>query len=185
MSINNIDISAKVTRKENKNELPIINNNNIKQVLLFSLILITILLQTVVKIWTFILLINYYDTLNNITSDKNVIYDDYKYIYYLAITNLVFTIVTISYFLIVFYIYIYKYPIYNKYKKKVELSITIMWVLSSILSMISYIIRNKIKYKYIKYLNDSCNIYEKLLYNIIYISFAFFCLSFIIEYYDF
>jgi hypothetical protein len=79
---NNIDINTSTNTKK-INILPIINKKNIKQVLLFSLVLITILLQIVIKIWTFILLINYYDILNNIKLDNTVIYDDYKYIYYL------------------------------------------------------------------------------------------------------
>jgi hypothetical protein len=155
---NNIDINTS-TNTKNINILPIINKKNIKRVLLFSLVLITILLQIVIKIWTFILLINYYDILNNIKLDKDVIYDDYKYIYYLAINNLVFIIFTIFYSLLIFYIFIYKYPIYSKYKAKIEISISIIWVISFILSTASYFIRNKIKNKYIKYLNDNCNIF--------------------------
>jgi hypothetical protein len=164
------------------NILPVINKYNIKEVLLFSLILITILLQIITKIWTFILLINYYNILNNIKLDKKVIYDDYKYIFYLAMVNIVFTIITIIYFCFILYIYIYKYAIYKKYKTKIGILVSIIWVISFVLSMISYIFRNKIKDEYIKYLNDNCNIYEKLLYNILFVSFAFFCLSFIIEY---
>ena len=165
-----------------QNILPVINKYNIKEVLLFSLILITILLQIITKIWTFILLINYYNILNNIKLDKKVIHDDYKYIFYLAMVNIVFTIITIIYFCFIFYLYIYKYAIYKKYKTKIGILVSIIWVISNILSIISYLIRNKIKDEYIKYLNDNCNIYEKLLYNILFVSFAFFCLSFIIEY---
>jgi hypothetical protein len=199
---NNIDTSTIITSKENTivspvinnnvdinekkiNISPLINKNNIKEVLLFSLILITILLQIIVKIWTFILLMNYYNILNNIKSDKKVIYDNYKNIYYLAIANIVFTIITIIYFCYIFILYIYRYPIYKKYKTKIEILISIFWVISNILSIISYLIRNKIKDEYIKYLNDNCNIYEKLLYDILFVSFAFFCLSFIVEYSNF
>ena len=100
---NNIDIN-KSTNTKKINILPIINKKNIKQVLLFSLVLITILLQIVIKIWTFILLINYYNILNdNIKLDDTIVYNDYKYIYYLAIANIIFKSLT----QINIYIYIY------------------------------------------------------------------------------
>ena len=186
---NNIDTSTIITSKENINVSPVINNNidtNEKKINISPIInknnIREVLLQIIVKIWTCILLMNYYNILNNIKLDKQVIYNNYKYLFYLAIANIVFTIITIIYFCFIFILYIYRYSIYKKYKTKIEISISIMWVISSVLSIISYIIRNKIKNEYIKYLNDNCNIYEKLLYDILYISFAFFCLSFIIEY---
>jgi hypothetical protein len=162
-----------------KDILPVINKNNIKKVLSFCLLLITILLQIVIKTWTFILLFNYY----NILKINNIIqYDEYKYIFYLALANLFFTIITIIYSLIAFYIFIYKYPIFNKYKTKIEISIIIMWVISSILSIISSIIRMQIINKYNKYLNNNCDINEKIYNIILIISFVFFCLSLIINF---
>ena len=163
--------------------LPIINKNNIEKVILFCLLFITILLQIIIKIWTFIILINYYNKLNEkISSDDTVIYDDYKYIYYLAITNLVFTIITIIFSLISFYIYIYKYSIFKQYKKKIELIISIMWIISTVLSITSTLIRSKIKDKYDKYLSHECDINEIVLKILLIISFVFFCLSLIIQY---
>jgi hypothetical protein len=171
----NIDIDTK--------NLPIINKNNIEKVILFCLLFITILLQIIIKIWTFIILINYYNKLNEkISSDDTVIYDDYKYIYYLAVTNLVFTIITIIFSLISFYIYIYKYSIFKQYKKKIELIISIMWIISTILSITSTLIRSKIKDKYDKYLSHDCDINELVLKILLIISFVFFCLSLIIQY---
>jgi hypothetical protein len=175
----NIDIDIDIDTKN----LPIINKNNIEKVILFCLLFITILLQIIIKIWTFIILINYYNKLNEkISSDDTVIYDDYKYIYYLAVTNLVFTIITIIFSLISFYIYIYKYSIFKQYKKKIELIISIMWIISTILSITSTLIRSKIKDKYDKYLSHDCDINELVLKILLIISFVFFCLSLIIQY---
>ena len=103
----NVNPSKYIDIDTDTKNLPIINKNNIEKVILFCLLFITILLQIIIKIWTFIILINYYNKLNEkISSDDTVIYDDYKYIYYLAVTNLVFTIITIVFSLISFYIYI-------------------------------------------------------------------------------
>ena len=179
----NVNPSKYIDIDTDTKNLPIINKNNIEKVILFCLLFITILLQIIIKIWTFIILINYYNKLNEkISSDDTVIYDDYKYIYYLAVTNLVFTIITIVFSLISFYIYIYKYSIFKQYKKKIELIISIMWIISTVLSITSTLIRSKIKDKYDKYLSHECDINELVLKILLIISFVFFCLSLIIQY---
>jgi len=181
MNTKNIDNSSilKDTKDSTQYILPVINKNNIKKVLSFLLLFITILLQIVIKIWTFILLFNYYNILK---LNNTIIYDEYKYIFYLAFVNLFFTVITIIYSLIAFYIFIYKYPIFNTYKKKIETSIIILWIISSILSLASSIIRTQIINKYKKYLRNNCDVNEKIYNIILIISFTFFCLSLIINF---
>jgi hypothetical protein len=181
MCTKNIDIST-IDIEVEIDTLPVINKNNIKKVILFYLLFITILLQIIIKIWTFRLLINFYDILN---LNNTIIYDDYQYIYYLAISNLLFSIIGIFYCLIIFYIFIYKYHIFKTYKTKIEISITIMWFISSFLSIFSTIIRSKIINKYKKYLTNNCNENNKNLNILLIISFGFFCLSLIIQYCNF
>jgi len=185
MNTKNIDSStilkdsSTVLKDSIQDTLPVINKNNIKKILSFCLLFITILLQIVIKIWTFILLFNYYNILK---LNNTIIYDEYKYIFYLAFVNLFFTVITIIYSLIAFYIFIYKYPIFNTYKKKIGISIFIMWVISSILSIGSSIIRTQIINKYKKYLSNNCDVNEKIYNIILIISFVFFCLSLIIDF---
>ena len=64
MCTKNIDIST-IDIEVEIDTLPVINKNNIKKVILFYLLFITILLQIIIKIWTFRLLINFYDILNS------------------------------------------------------------------------------------------------------------------------
>jgi hypothetical protein len=57
-----------------------------------------------------------------------------------------------------------------------------MWIISIILSVASYIISNKIKEKYNKYLSVKCDEYDKYIFFLSSVSLIFFCLSLIIEY---
>jgi magnesium-transporting ATPase (P-type) len=118
-----------------------------------------ILLQIAIKIATFVLLIKYYNTLNDkATTDNNIRKEDYIYIYYIAVSNIVFTVATIISSLIAIYVF-YKIPgTYSQYKKWIEIIISGLWILSTILTIISTLVRSHIKEKYNKYLG---NVYDK------------------------
>jgi hypothetical protein len=121
--------------------------------------IVLIVLQIALKISTFVLLIKYYDILNdNIKKDAAIKTEDYIYIYNLAIANIVFTVFTILCSLLACILYFIKKEIFKKNKKFIEISISILWFISSVLAIASYIIRLQIKNKYIKYLSD---IYDK------------------------
>jgi hypothetical protein len=178
MSTENKDINKDINKDLDKD----LDKDTIK-VINILLIFICVLLAIAIKIWTFILLINYYNILNdNIKLDDTIVYNDYKYIYYLAIANIIFTLITILYSLIILILFFMKSSIFTNYNKVIEISITIMWIISIILSITSYIISNKIKEKYNKYLSVKCNEYDKYIYFLSSLSLIFFCLSLIIEY---
>jgi hypothetical protein len=165
-----------------KHKLPKIHEKNIKKIILFSLVFVTVLLQIGIKIWNYKILINYYYKLNNnFKLDNSIIYEDYKYLFYLAVTNIFFTIIAILYCLLALYIYIYQYSLYKIYKTEIQYSITILGILSFILSVTSSMIRSNLKDKYIKYLNENCDTNEKIIFYMTYTSLGFGFFSLIIK----
>jgi hypothetical protein len=158
------------TTKNEKDNVPII-------VLIITIIIIVI--QISVKICTFVILIIYYDTLNdNVETDDTIKTDDYKYIYELAIANIAFTLFTIFCFLLACLLYIINFNLFETYNTLIGISIYILWFISSILSTASYIIRLQIKDKYKKYLGD---IYDSHLSILSFIGIFFFISNFIIS----
>ena len=152
-------------------------DNILTIVLVITIIIITI--QITIKISTFVILIIYYDTLNdNIEIDETIKNDDYKYIYKLAISNIVFTLFTIFCFFLACLLYIINFNLFETHKILIEWIISILWIISSIISIASYIIRLQIKDKYKKYLGD---IYDDHLSILSYIGIFFFVSKFIIS----
>ena len=180
MSTKNIETDIEKNIETNiikEDKLPKIHKKNIKKIILFCLVFVTVLLQITIKICNYKILIDYYNKLNNnFKLDNSIIYNDYKYIFYLAISNIFFIIIAILYCLLILYIFIYEYSLYKIYKTEIQLSITILGILSFILSVISTMIRSNLKDKYIKYLNENCDINEKLIFYMTYTSLGFgFC----------
>jgi hypothetical protein len=121
----------------------------------FSILILNIIIIIIsigIKIYTYKFLIEYYEILNKHVKIDNAITAKYcNFIYYMANVNIFFTVLSILYLLILLISFYLKKPFYTN-KKFRNYSINFMWVISTILSMLSYGIRYHINNNYKKFI---------------------------------